>query len=246
MGVPNIRTKIMSVAFDNVTLTEAVDYALQCVQNQKKCVVVTPNAEIAQMCKNDNKLCKIVEKAGLVLPDGIGVVLASKILKTPLKQKVAGVEFGDVLLNKMQNTGKSIYFFGGKPGVAEAAAQKMQVKYTGLKIAGFRDGYFKSDEEAISEINAAKPDVLYVCLGAPKQEFFMDKYCSELNCTVMAGLGGSLDVMAGVTKRAPKIFISLGLEWLYRLLCQPSRIGRMMKLPLYLLNAVAARLKGDK
>lgn len=246
LEVAHIRTKIMAVAFDNITLDEAVSHAIDCAKRHEKCIVVTPNAEIAQSCKTDARLCKIVENAGLVLPDGIGVVIASKILKMPLKQKVAGVDFAEEMLNKMQGTGLKVYFLGGKPDVAKTAAEKMQIKYPGLIIAGFSDGYFKDDAEAVAQVNAAQPDVLYVALGAPRQEFFMDSNISELCCAVMAGLGGSIDVLAGNVQRAPKIFISLGLEWFYRLLQQPSRIGRMMKLPVYLFEAVGTKLKGAK
>ena len=183
---------------------------------------------------------------GLVLPDGIGVIYASRILRRPLKGRVPGVEFGENLLSALRDTGKSIYFLGSKPGVAEEAARRMQVKYPGLKVAGCHDGYFKEDSEAIEAVNAAHPDALFVCLGSPRQEYFIDEHFQELNATLMVGLGGSLDVYAGKVERAPDIFIKLGLEWLYRLLKQPSRLGRMMKLPQYMFAAFRWRIKGEE
>ena len=131
----------MAVAFDNVTMDEAVAQAVENLQSKRRCMVVTPDAEIAQSCVTDDRLREIVRKAGLVLPDGIGVIYASRILKKPLKQRVPGVEFGENLVSALRDTGKTIFFFGGKPGVAEEAAHRLQVKYPGLKVAGTKDGF---------------------------------------------------------------------------------------------------------
>lgn len=236
----------MAVAFDNVTMDEAVAQAVENLQSKRRCMVVTPNAEIAQSCVTDDRLREIVRKAGLVLPDGIGVIYASRILKKPLKQRVPGVEFGENLVSALRDTGKTIFFLGGKPGVAEEAAHRLQVKYPGLKVAGTKDGYFQREEEAVEAVQQAKPDVLFVCLGSPKQEYFMADHFDQLGATLMVGLGGSLDVYAGNVERAPALFRKLGLEWFYRLLRQPSRLGRMMKLPQYLWQSIRWRMKGEK
>ena len=236
----------MAVAFDNVTMDEAVAHAVENLQSKRRCMVVTPNAEIAQSCVTDDRLREIVRKAGLVLPDGIGVIYASRILKKPLKQRVPGVEFGENLVSALRDTGKTIFFLGGKPGVAEEAAHRLQVKYPGLKVAGTKDGYFQREEEAVEAVQQAKPDVLFVCLGSPKQEYFMADHFDQLGATLMVGLGGSLDVYAGKVERAPALFRKLGLEWFYRLLRQPSRLGRMMKLPQYLWQSIRWRMKGEK
>lgn len=236
----------MAVAFDNVTMDEGVAQAVENLQSKRRCMVVTPNAEIAQSCVTDDRLREIVRKAGLVLPDGIGVIYASRILKKPLKQRVPGVEFGENLVSALRDTGKTIFFLGGKPGVAEEAAHRLQVKYPGLKVAGTKDGYFQREEEAVEAVQQAKPDVLFVCLGSPKQEYFMADHFDQLGATLMVGLGGSLDVYAGKVERAPALFRKLGLEWFYRLLRQPSRLGRMMKLPQYLWQSIRWRMKGEK
>ena len=236
----------MAVAFDNVTMDEAVAQAVENLQSKRRCMVVTPNAEIAQSCVTDDRLREIVRKAGLVLPDGIGVIYASRILKKPLKQRVPGVEFGENLVSALRDTGKTIFFLGGKPGVAEEAAHRLQVKYPGLKVAGTKDGYFQREEEAVEAVQQAKPDVLFVCLGSPKQEYFMADHFDQLGATLMVGLGGSLDVYAGKVEWAPALFRKLGLEWFYRLLRQPSRLGRMMKLPQYLWQSIRWRMKGEK
>lgn len=236
----------MSVEFDDVTVEEAADIALEYVQNSGKCRVVTPNAEIGLDCLKNDNLRSLVNDSQLVLPDGIGVVYASKILGRPLKGRAPGVEFGEQLAMRLQNTGKSLFLFGGKPGVADAAAVKLKERYPGLDIAGTADGYYAYEDEGkiINAINDSGASVLYVCLGCPKQEMFMQRNRDALNVAVMAGLGGSLDVFSGNTQRAPDIFIKLGLEWFYRLIKEPKRIKRMARLPLYLMYALKYRGKG--
>ena len=241
-----MRKNIMGVFFHNVDMEQAVALAMTAIREKTPCRVVTPNAEIGMLCKRNGELRRVVNESGLVLPDGIGVIYAAKILGTPLKGKVAGVEFADHLAAALAKTGGSLYLFGGKPGVAQAAAEKLLEKHPGLRIAGLRDGYFKQEEEPqiVADIRESGADALFVCLGAPKQEFWMDKWQAELSVPVMAGLGGSLDVLSGQVKRAPRIFIKLGLEWFYRLLTQPKRFFRMLRLPVYLLDAVIYKLKG--
>ncbi len=239
-----MKTQIMGIEFDNVTMQQALEKAEAILQGTQTCFVVTPNAEIAYEAMKDAALCALLNEAALVLPDGAGVVLASKILKTPLKQKVAGVDFADNLLALLARTGRSVYLLGGKPGIAELAAEKMLAKHPGLIVCGLHDGYFKDEAPIIEAINAAKPDVLFVCLGAPKQEHFMQDHQNELSCRLMAGLGGSLDAFAGTVRRAPKWMIACNLEWLYRLLKEPRRFGRMLRLPKYLWAVVCKRVKG--
>lgn len=239
-----MKLDIMGLQFDNVTMDEASARAEQILAGKKTCYAVTPNAEIAYEALYDETLRALINGADLVLPDGAGVVLASKLLKTPLKQKVAGVDFADRLLGVLAETGKTLYLLGGKPGIAELAAEKMREKHPGLQICGTADGYFKDEGPVIGKINAAKPDVLFVCVGAPKQEIFMHAHRDELDVRLMAGLGGSLDAFAGTVKRAPKWMIRCNLEWLYRLIKEPKRFGRMMRLPKYLWAALTVRSKG--
>ena len=186
----------------------------------------------------------LLNSAELMLPDGAGVVLTSKILKTPLKQKVAGVDFADGLLGVLETTGQSLYLLGSKPGIGELAAQKMMQKHPKLRIAGIADGYFQDEAPVIDKINASGADVLFVCLGAPKQEQFMARHQKALHVKLMAGLGGTLDSFAGTVKRAPKWMIRLNLEWLYRLIKEPKRFKRMLRLPKYLWAVVCKRIRG--
>lgn len=229
-----MKIDVMGVQFDNVTMDEALDQARQLLAEEGASCVVTPNAEIVYEAMHNEELRGLLDRAALVLPDGAGVVLASRLLKRPLKQKVAGVDFADRLLEELARTGGSVYLLGSKPGVAELAAEKMVEKHPGLTIAGLADGYFKDEAPVVEKINAAHPDVLFVCLGAPKQERFMFEHQSELRVRLMAGLGGSLDSFAGTVKRAPQWMIRCSLEWLYRLIQEPKRFKRMLRLPKFL------------
>ncbi|ODU56025.1 MAG: glycosyltransferase [Clostridium sp. SCN 57-10] len=228
----------MEIAFDNVTISEAVDIALGHLSRGERCRVVTPNAEIAYECKKNIALRDIINTSQLILPDGIGVIYAAKLRKRALKGRVPGIDFASALLAALQNTGKSVFLFGAKPGVADKAAANLCKKYPGLRIAGTHNGYYSDDASVVRAINDAKPDVLFVCLGSPKQEQFMATRGSALTATVMMGLGGSLDIFAGEVQRAPEFYQKYGLEWLYRLLTQPKRFFRMLRLPAYLLSAV--------
>ena len=241
-----MKTGVMGIAFDNVTMEEALARARELLTLARAAYVVTPNAEIAYEAMHDEDLRALLNGADMVLPDGAGVVLASKILKKPLRQKVAGVDFAAGLLQELSKTGGRLYLLGSKPGVAEQAAQKMLAQNPGLVICGMADGYFKDEDDVVRRINEAAPDVLFVCLGAPKQEIFMQAHQKELHVHLMVGLGGTLDAFAGTVKRVPKWMIRLNLEWLYRLIKEPKRFRRMLRLPKYILAVVAERIRGKK
>jgi len=241
-----LKISIMGVGFHNVTMAEALERAKALIKAPGAAYCVTPNSEIVYEAMHDASLLELLNNADLVLPDGAGVVMASKILKTPLKEKVAGVDFAANLIAYMAECDLSLYLLGAKPGIAELAAEKMIEKNPGLRIAGIQDGYFKDEAAVIEKINAANADVLFVCLGAPKQEHFMRAHQKELNVRLMAGLGGSLDSFAGTVKRAPKWMIRMNLEWFYRLLKQPSRFVRMLRLPKFLFAVIRSKSKEAK
>ena len=234
----------MYVGFDSLTIEEAVARAKSLMDERRAAYVVTPNPEIVMACRERAETMQAVNGADLVLPDGIGVIYGARILGTPLKSKLPGIDFITALMADMAKEGKSVFLLGAKPGVAETAAERLKVMHPGLIIAGTHDGYFKEDAPVVAAVNAAQPDLLLVCLGAPKQELWMQRNQSALRIGLMAGLGGSLDVFAGNVKRAPKAFQKLGLEWFYRLLKEPKRIGRMMKLPKFLFACIGKRLRG--
>ena len=241
-----MRIDIVGTGVDNVDMQQAVERAQSLIEAGGAHYCVTPNSEILYDAIHSAPLAEIIRNADMVLPDGSGVVLASKLLGTPLKCKVAGVEFAEALARKLAQSGRTLFLLGAKPGVAERAAEKLCQLAPGLRIAGTMDGYFKDDQEAVRRVREASPDVLYVCLGSPRQEQFIAANLESLGAKFMVGLGGSLDVFAGEAKRAPKIFIKLGLEWFYRLLKQPSRLGRMMRLPKFLWAALRYRSQRKK
>lgn len=227
---------VVGIPIENVTPEQAVQDVSAFLDKRENKIVVTPNAEILQLCVENEAAKQTVLQADYIVPDGIGVVRGAKMLGTPLKGKVAGCDLGWNLLDEIERKGKRLYLLGAKPGVAEQAAENMQAVHPNLIICGVADGYFKDDDAAAEKVRAADADALYVCLGVPRQEQWMVKYRDRLNVGVMMGLGGSMDVYAGTVKRAPKIFIKLGLEWLYRLMKEPWRLKRMMKLPQFFIS----------
>ena len=228
---------ILGVQFHAVTKQQAVELAMSKIRSRQKGYVVTPNPEIVDLCRHDEKFMGVVNHATLVLPDGIGIIYAAKILGEKLHGKVAGVEFAESLVAAMAKENMRLYLLGAKPGVAEKAGANLCAKYPGLVLAGTHDGYFSDPQEVVDSINAAGgADVVFVCLGAPKQELWMEKNGPATGARLLCGLGGSLDIFSGTTERAPKFWSDHGLEWLYRLCREPRRIGRMMKLPLFLVH----------
>ncbi len=239
-----MRVDVMGVGFDNVTMEEALARAAALLEQPGASYAVTPNAEIVYEAMHDPALRALLNGADLVLPDGSGIVLAAKILKTPLRGRVAGIDFAAALLDVLAARGTPLYLLGGRPGIAERAAENMRAAHPGLVICGTADGYFKEESPVVDAINASGAAALFVCLGAPKQEKFMTDHQNELNVRFMAGLGGSLDGFAGTVKRAPHWMQRAGLEWLYRLMREPSRFGRMLRLPKFVLAVIGRRLKG--
>lgn len=239
-----MKTDVLGVRYDNLTMEEALEKGRSLLNGTGGAYCVTPNAEIAYEALKDAEFCSILNQAALVLPDGAGVVLGAKIVKSPLKQKIAGFDYAQNLLPIMVQEKKRLYLLGSKPGIAEVAAQKLRERHPGLIICGLADGYFKDEAPVIEKINAAQADVVFVCLGAPKQEYFMYRHREDLHVKLMLGLGGTLDGIAGTVKRAPAWMIRLQLEWLYRLVKEPRRLGRMMRLPKYVWAAVKRRMKG--
>ena len=239
-----MRIDVLGVGFDGVTVDEAVLRASGIIKSGGKTYIVTPNPEIVWICRRNEALRDAINGAGFVLPDGIGIVMGARILGTPLLGgRVPGIDFAAALFYEIAKFGGSIFLLGSKPGVAEEAGQRLIEKYPGLVVAGVADGYFTDSEPIIEQINATNPDLLLVCLGAPKQELWMAENINRLNTQICAGLGGSLDVFAGRVKRAPIFFQKFGLEWFYRLVREPRRIKRMIKLPLFILAVMLKRIR---
>lgn len=238
-----MRVDILGVGFDNVTMDQAVAEGLRLMSAEGAHYVATPNPEIVEVCREDPEARAAVNGADLVIADGVGVIYGAKLLGTPLKERLPGIEFAKRLMAEMAKNGKKLYLLGAKPGVAEEAARRLRTQYPGLVIAGTHDGYFQEDGPVTEAIRGSGADVVFVCLGAPKQEKWMRKNGEATGAHLLVGLGGCLDVFSGAVQRAPEVFQRLGLEWLHRLAKNPSRIGRMMKLPLFLVHVGAERGK---
>ena len=231
-----MRVNILGVGFDNFTMDQAVDEGIRLIHSDGAHYVVTPNPEIVEICREREEVRAVVNRADLVLADGIGVIYGGKILGTPLVGRVPGVEFAQRLMERMARGGETLFLLGAKPGYADQAAENLRRKYPGLRIVGTNDGYFQDDGPVVEKIRDSGAQVVFVCLGAPKQEFWMEKNGAATGANLLIGLGGCLDVFSGNVKRAPVAFQKLGLEWFYRLLKDPRRIGRMAKLPLFLVH----------
>ena len=244
MGGRLLKTDILGVGIDDLGLEGAVAAGKELLTREGFHYVVTPNPEFILSAKKDEKFRRVLNNADLSLADGIGVIYAAKILGRPLQGRAPGVDFAQALMSHLAQTGHSLFLLGAKPGVAEQAAENLRAAYPGLMICGTHDGYFKEDGPVIEAIRAAKADVVFACLGAPKQEFWMAEHGPATGARLAVGLGGCLDVFAGNVQRAPVAFQKAGLEWLYRLAKEPSRIGRIAKLPLILVDALGARLGG--
>lgn len=228
------KVNILGVMVDKVNVEQASDKIMEYISSSD-CArsVFTPNSEIIMAAYRDKEFCDILNSSDLLTADGIGVVYASKIVKNPISERAAGFDIACRSLDKLSECGGTLYLFGSKPGVAEAAAENITAKYPGVSVVGCSDGYFDEEKEKtiIDNINSCSPDMLFVCLGAPKQEKWIAANKSKLKAKVCLGIGGSLDVFAGTVKRAPEFYTKHGIEWLYRLIKQPSRFVRMLDLP---------------
>ena len=238
-----MKKEILGICFDDLSRQEAVQAGAALLSEDKFHYVVTPNPEFILAAEKDGEFRRVLNEADLVLADGVGVVYSAKIQGTPLKGRVPGIEFAADMLSCLNERGGRLYLLGAKPGVAEEAGRHITEQYPGISLCGTQDGYFKDEEAVLLKVAAARPDLLFVCLGAPKQEKWMARWGRHTGARLAIGLGGALDVFAGRVERAPQSWQKLGLEWAYRLKKEPQRAGRMAKLPLVLVKAAGRRLK---
>lgn len=234
---------ILGVGIDAVTLDEAVERARTLMHERRGAYVCTPNPEMIWLCRGDDALRGVVNAADMTLPDGVGVLLGARLLGARLPERVTGVDFACALLGRMQGR---VFLLGAKPGVAERAAKAICSSWPDVTVAGVCDGYYADEDEVIRQIESARPDFLLVCLGMGRQERLMARLAGNENIGLMAGLGGTLDVLAGDIPRAPDFFIRHRIEWLYRLWREPKRIKRVMRLPLYVAAVMKQRIKHGK
>lgn len=236
---------ILGIPVDEVKMDEAIEKVKEFLSEEKVHTIYTPNAEIIYAAQKDFELNHVLKDADLLVADGAGVVLASKILGVSLPEKVSGIDLVKITFTLKMSKPIKYFFFGAKPGVADTARDNLLGLYPNIEIVGCRNGYFsKEDEpEIIEQINSSGADILLVALGAPRQEKWIYEHKAILKTKLCIGVGGSLDVYAGVIEPAPEIFRRNGFEWLFRLYKEPWRFKRMLNLPKFVLLTVAVRLK---
>ncbi len=241
--MPLKQVEILGVNVNSLTMAQAVEAVQQFIAEKKVAMVATANAEMLMRSTQDEELKDILNQADLVVPDGAGTVWAAGHLGEPMPERVAGFDLAQELMREAPARGDRIYFFGSAPGVADKAKAKAEELYPGIQVVGTRNGFFTEADEPgiIAEIKAARPDILLAALGVPKQEKWLKKHMQELQVPVSIGVGGTLDVMAGVMERAPLWMQKAKLEWLFRGLKQPSRAGRLLALPKFVLKVVASK-----
>ena len=241
--MPLKQVEILGVNVNSLTMAQAVEAVQQFIAEKKVALVATANAEMLMRSTQDEELKDILNQADLVVPDGAGTVWAAGHLGEPMPERVAGFDLAQELMREAPARGDRIYFFGSAPGVADKAKAKAEELYPGIQVVGTRNGFFTAADEPgiIAEIKAARPDILLAALGVPKQEKWLKKHMQELQVPVSIGVGGTRDVMAGGMERAPLWMQKAKLEWLFRGLKQPSRAGRLLALPKFVLKVVASK-----
>jgi N-acetylglucosaminyldiphosphoundecaprenol N-acetyl-beta-D-mannosaminyltransferase len=234
------RVRILGCEVDRVDFPAALERLAAFLAGDRPRLVITANAEILYAAQRHDGLRQALAEADLVVPDGAGVVLASRLLGDPLPVRVAGVDLVRRFLPEVARQGASVFLLGAAPGVAERAAERLCAEVPGLRIAGVQHGYFRPEEEGevLRKVASSRPGVLLVGLGSPRQELWLHRHYRDLGARVNIPVGGSLDVYAGVAPRAPVAMQRLGLEWLYRLWREPWRFRRMLALPKFLVAAV--------
>lgn len=233
---------IMGIPVPKITMEDTVDLIDQAITGKKAELfhVVTLNPEITMSCQHDSQLRSIIDEAGLLTADGVGIVLVSRLKGNPLPERVTGC---DLLINLLEIGNKnnwSFYLLGANEMTNKKAAEVIKRTYPNVSVLGRQHGFFDQRDEAqiVDEIATLSPDVLVVALGAPKAEFWIHKFKNKLNARIAIGVGGSLDIIAGTVKRAPVIWQKLNVEWLYRLINQPSRWRRQLILPRFAMKAL--------
>lgn len=234
---------ILGLRVDKVDMDDAVRRVSEMSADGRVHQVVTLNAEMAMVAQGNPELARIINRADLVIPDGVGIVWASRVLGDPVPGRVAGFDLMLELLVRAEQEGWPAFLLGGAPGVAEEAASRLKARLPGLLVAGAHHGYFaEADDPAIvKKINTTGARLVFVAMGAPRQDKWIARNKSSLRPSICIGVGGSFDVLAGRVSRAPGWVRNVGLEWLYRLVRQPRRIGRMMALPGFVLRVFVAR-----
>lgn len=234
-------TNILNFKVFNQDKHNFIDY----IEQFPKVNIISGNPEILFNGLNNDVLNKnFNSENSIIIPDGVGTVLASKILGNPVKEKIAGIDVMKELLIKADKEGKSIYLLGAKEEILQKCKKNIMSEFPNLNIAGSHNGFFDLNncDEIISDIQNSGAWAIFVAMGSPRQEIFIDKIIDNSPCKIFMGVGGVFDIFSGELKRAPKWMLSLGLEWLYRVYKEPFRIKRLFAIPKFLLLVLKYRL----
>lgn len=237
---------ILGVNFYKSTMDEMTKLLTNSMEEKRKAFVVTANPEIVMYAREDDEYKKLLDQASYIVPDGIGVVKAAQILGDPLPERVPGYDLMHQLLINANNNNKRLYMLGAQQEVIEKAVDTVKTDYPKIDLVGWHNGFFDWEDDTLSkQIKELEPDLILVALGVPRQERWIATHYDQFDKGVFIGVGGSFDVLAGTMQRAPEIWQKLNVEWLYRLMKQPSRWRRMLALPHFALKVFGQKLKGN-
>lgn len=219
---------ILGLPVSRVTLEELLQRADECIKSHERLLLGVANVAKVVNARRDSQLRRILNQADLILADGLPIVWLSRMLGDPLPERIAGIDIMYKLLQQANESHYRVYFLGAKPEVLRKVIRAVQRDYPGIRIAGYRDGYFdKAQEQSVAEgIRNSRADILFVAMNSPKKEKFLEKWKDYMAVPVCHGVGGSFDILAGVTTRAPLWMQKSGLEWLYRLIQEPRRMWK--------------------
>jgi len=238
------RIRILGVPVDCVNMDQAVAVVNAMVAGDSPQAVIANNPEKVIKAQQDAGLLRQMENTGLLIPDGIGIVLAARILCLGWMERVPGSELMPAICELAEDKGYRVFLFGATPEVNQKTSEILLERYPRLQIVGNRDGYVADSDmlSVVQEINSSKAQILFIALGSPKQELWIEHYLPQLSVRVCQGVGGTFDVIAGHVRRAPRIFRQMHLEWFYRLITNPRRLLRQTALPKFIFQVLSAKL----
>jgi N-acetylglucosaminyldiphosphoundecaprenol N-acetyl-beta-D-mannosaminyltransferase len=237
---------LLGVNFHNLTMKDAISRVTDDIEAGRRKKAYFVNPDCFNKTFNDKKYFEVLQRADYIFPDGIGVLIACKMIRNPLKENVNGTDMLPFICDVSVKKGFSIFLLGGKPGVAAEMKKRLEETYPGVRITGEQNGYFDREKETsnvIKRINEVNPDILLVAFGAPLQEIWIDEHFDKLSCRIIMGVGGLFDFYSGNIRRAPKWMREVGLEWVFRFMMEPMRMFRryMIGNPLFIMRVLRWR-----
>lgn len=235
------KENILGINVSNETYDTLKQQLFNRMDENKQSFIVAVNPEKIMKAEQEQGLRDLINSANYQIPDGVGVLLASRLQGGSISNRITGIDLMMELVQAAAEQNKRVCLYGAKPGVAETAKKELQKQYPNLQVTGVIDGYIKDNNQIVDTINESQAEILFVAMGSPRQEEWIRENQSKLNVSVFQGVGGSFDVLAGNIKRAPGIFRRFGLEWLYRLIAEPWRFKRQMALPRFLVKVIKSK-----